>query len=256
MVLGVDFSEARRRVMDAAGLSGETAARRIVAPAAVRNADVPEPAKPPRRVYQLCSTTCAPEDQSDAVFYLDSRKLWPLPDGCTWRAHASVDYFEEADEPGGRKRLAGRYPALVAGIVDRAGDLVTAHVTYLHEGRKLSEHEPRKILSKLTGREGCAARLMPASETLGIAEGIETALSAHKLHGLPVWAAINKSLLGKFEPPAGVRELVIFADRDEAGLDAACRLMERLQGRVRCAHRPPPSPHKDWNNVLVSGSQR
>jgi putative DNA primase/helicase len=97
---------------------------------------------------------------------------------------------------------------------------------------------------------------MPATEILGIAEGIETALSAAVLNGIPVWAALTTSLLSKFEPPPGILRLRVFADRDEAGLAAATHLMERLQGRVALEIRIPTAPAKDWNDVLLARNQR
>lgn len=93
---------------------------------------------------------------------------------------------------------------------------------------------------------------MPSAAVLGIAEGIETALSAVLLDGVPVWAALNTALLAKFEPPAGVTTLRIYADRDAPGLLAAGQLMERLQGRVSLELRAPPAQFKDFNDVLAS----
>jgi putative DNA primase/helicase len=176
----------------------------------------------------------------------------------------SAEYFH------GPQRI-GRYSALLADIVDFDGELVTAHVTYLDAGKKLELADPestcadprtlpaRKILSKMDGRIGCAVRLMPAADVLGIAEGIETALSAAVIDGLPVWAALNTSLLAKFEPPPQTQRLVVYADNDAPGLMAACRLMERMQARIRdgmaVEFRPPPSPAKDWNDTLISRSR-
>jgi putative DNA primase/helicase len=93
---------------------------------------------------------------------------------------------------------------------------------------------------------------MAATDVLGIAEGIETALSAAVLDSVPVWAALNTSLLAKFQPPPDVTRPLIYADRDEPGLLAAGRLMERLQGRVKFELRVPAAPHKDFNDIHMS----
>lgn len=249
-VFGWTFPETRKRVLEAAGLAdrGESTARQtapIPSQAAIDSG--PTIAAPTNRVRALTRSTCAVADCPDAVAYMQSRGLWPLPPNCGLRAHASVPYWHEGN-------CVGRFAALVAEVRDGAGDLVTAHVTYLRDGRKLEGHEPRKLLSPLTGREGCAVRLLPPGEMLGISEGIETALSAAALEGVPVWSALNAGLLAKFAPPPGVTTLRIYADRDEAGLLAAGHLMERLQGRVRVELRTP-SARKDFNDVLVSRTQ-
>jgi putative DNA primase/helicase len=237
-VHGIEFREALRRV--SMTLGGETQAwTAIAAPTAAR-------ASPGPRVHRLLRTSCYVADCEETSSYLTSRGIWPtVAPGL--RAHANAPYYNGAD-------MLGRFAALIAPVRDVTDDLVTLHLTYLHDGRKLEGQEPRKIISPMTGRVGCAARLMALEgRTLGIAEGIETALSASRLHDLPVWAALNSTLLAKFEPPPGVERLVIFADRDVAGLDAAARLMERLQGKVALELRPPRAPSVDWNDVLVTG---
>lgn len=245
-VHGWTFSEARKRVMEAAGLA-DSDTPRVAARRAPVGAAVSEPAiaAPSGRVRTLARSTCVIADCPDAVSYLESRGLWPLPSDCALRAHVGIDYWHEGQR-------IGRFPGLVAEVRDLSGELVTAHATYLQNGRKLAEREPRKLLSPLTGREGCAVRLMAATELLGIAEGIETALSAAALDGIPAWACLNTSLLAKFEPPAGVTTIRIYADGDKAGLLAAGRLMERLQERLRFELRVPPEPHKDFNDLLLS----
>ena len=239
---GMSFADARKRAMELAGIT-ETTDRYIHTPAAPAPAEI---AKPTRRVIQLLRECCPIEDCDAARWYLDSRGLWPLPQGHNLRAHASVEYWQD-------RRRVGRFPALIAAVRDGRGELVTAHVTYLEPtGEKLKEFEPRKILSGMTGREGCAVQLMQYADEIGIAEGIETALSAAAIHDLPVWAALNTSLLQKFEPPQDIDKLVIFADRDVAGLDAATKLMQRLQGKVGLEIRTPQA--KDWNDVLRSAA--
>lgn len=251
---GWSFSMARKQVIAAAGLEDgqEFNRSRLPAPTAAQRFEPNATqiiAQPPARVHRLRRDRCAIENCGDAIDYLASRHLWPLPPGCSLRAHATVEYWD------GQIRI-GRYPAIVADVLDVAGELVTVHTTYLDAGKKLLGYEPRKIWSPMTGREGCAVRLMPAADVLGIAEGIETALSAARLEEIPVWAALNTSLLARFEPPAGVTRLRVYGDRDEAGLTAALKLLERLQGRIRVEVRTPPAPAKDWNDVLITRNSR
>lgn len=233
---GMSFADAIQRVCQIVGIQQ---AEPVQMP--VREPEAEEVARPTRRVLNLLRETCPVEDCQPVAAYLASRGLWPLPAGHSLRAHPSVEYFHE-------RQSVGRFPALVATVTDLEGDRVTAHVTYLEQmGAKLSGFEPRKILSGMTGRKGCAVRLVAAGPVLGIAEGIETALSASRIHGTPTWAALNTSLLQKFVPPAGVERLVIYADRDVAGLNAAAKLGEELQGRVTYTIRTPDA--KDWNDV-------
>jgi putative DNA primase/helicase len=241
-VYGWPFAEARKRVIEAAGLEGAEKLKSVPAP--LPRAAEPK-AGPSSRVLRLRRERCAIVNCEDAVNYLASRHLWPLPDDCALSAHASLEYWQDG-------RCIGRYPAIVADVMDVAGELVTVHCTYLQNGKKLAGEAPRKLMSGLSGRDGCAVRLTPAGPVLGLAEGLETALSAAVLDSIPVWAAINASLLAKFEPPAGIERLVIYADRDEAGLTAAIKLMERLQGRLRVEARIPSAPAKDWNDVLTA----
>lgn len=248
-VLRCDFATARRLVMQAAGLSDDMQ-RSPAAPIAAPKPSAATPAHPTWRVHDLLRSSCAVETCDEAMRYLASRHLLPLPPKHGLRAHSSAEYFH------GRKRV-GRFPALLAPVRDIAGAIVTLHITYIPEGRKLATHEPRKILSPLTGRVGCAVCLEPLEgDTLGVAEGVETALAASAQTAVRTWSALNAPLLSKFEPPASIKHLVIFADRDAVGFEAAARLMQRLQGRVELEIRAPQAPAKDWADVLEQDAQR
>ena len=75
-----------------------------------------------------------------------------------------------------------------------------------------------------------AVRLFPVPEDghLGIAEGIETALSAHAIFGVPVWAALSADNVARWRWPEGVARVTIFADAGNAGRQAAATLSDRL----------------------------
>jgi putative DNA primase/helicase len=239
------FSEARKFAMEWAGLSDKdatTTAPAPIAPAAPLSIAMPTP-----RIIRLLHESCAPAEVPDAIEYLSSRGLWPLPQGCKLRAHRDIQYYSDGN-------LIGHHSGLIAAVRDKNGELTTAHVTYLEGGRKLERYAPRKILSRMTGREGCAARIRTITgDTLGIAEGIETALAAARIHSVPTWAALNTSMLQKFEPPAAVKRVVIMADSDIPGLQAAETLKQRLQDRIAVVIRMPPAPYKDWADALKGG---
>ncbi len=101
-----------------------------------------------------------------------------------------------------------------------------------------------------------AVRLAPAGEVLGLAEGLETALSASELHGnVPVWAALG-SRLDAVAVPDIVKHLIIYADNDEPGQRAA----ERAAAKRRAIGRrveilSPANDLNDWNDVAQAAAK-
>src|SRR5262249_4872859 len=146
------------------------------------------------------------------------------------------------------------HPAMLAVVTAPDNKPVTIHRSYLTEdGRKAPVNEPRKLYSPVA--KGCAIRLSPLTSTLGIAEGIETALSASFMFGVPTWAAICAGMLETFEPPSTVEQVVIFGDNDAnfIGQRAAYALATRLSSRLAVQVRIPEKPDTDWNDVLLAG---
>jgi putative DNA primase/helicase len=146
------------------------------------------------------------------------------------------------------------HPAMVAKILAPDGSPTNLHRTYLTlEGQKASVAPVRKTMWG-TIAKGSAIRLFDPGPVLGIGEGIETSLAASELFRVPVWAAINSTLLAGWQPPEGTHQVIIFADNDPkfGGLAAAASLAHRLacQG-LGVEIKMPPKVGWDWNDVLL-----
>ncbi|WP_295622799.1 toprim domain-containing protein [uncultured Lamprocystis sp.] len=220
------------------------------APASCRDTDVAEAAL--RRVW---SQTLDPTDPQAQPLrrYLRGRGIDAEPDAQVIRFHPGLGYY---DQDGHR---IGAYPALVARVADAQGRPVSLHRIYLdREGRKAPVASPKKMMTPLAPVLGGAIRLYPAGATLGITEGIETALVIRQRTGMPVWSGVSTTLLERFVPPPGVSLVVVWADLDVsgAGEKAAMQLRERLLARgiqvaVHVPRGPIPAGAKslDWADL-------
>ncbi|MCB6182974.1 toprim domain-containing protein [Leeia sp. TBRC 13508] len=186
---------------------------------------------------------------SPVGLYLKSRGLMldAYPDSL--RFHTSLDYWQVGAD--GKPEKLGNYPAMIARIENPAGELVGLHITYLTpHGRKADVPKPKKITHG-TDLQNAAIRLFHANSTLGIAEGIETALAAYLMAQMPVWAGISAWGMENIVLPYVVKEVVIFADHDKAGAHAANMLAMRLMTKgltVRIL--TPTEQGQDWNDHL------
>ena len=89
---------------------------------------------------------------------------------------------------------------------------------------------------------------------LGIAEGIETAVAASVGSGLPVVAAYCANALSGFHWPRDIDRLVIFADNDPAGQQAAAALAQRAnKAGINNKTLTPSRPGADWADVWLEG---
>jgi hypothetical protein len=125
---------------------------------------------------------------------------------------------------------------------------VGLHVTYLRaDGLGKAEGDRVKVM---LGKAG-VIRLAPIEgPTLGIAEGIETGLTvAQHFRWRPVWCATSAGGIGRFPVLAGIQTLMIFADRDPAGINAArtCAANWTRAGREARICLPPAG---DFNDLV------
>jgi len=186
--------------------------------------------------------------KAKASAYLASRGLEVAP-GLDWMTALSY-----VDEDG---KKVGEFPAMLAPVM-RGGKFLTYHVTYLNGGRKLDVRAPRKILPAESSLPGASVPLYEAAEVMGVAEGVETAIAAKMMSGVPTWAALNTALLQSWEPPEIARKVFIFADNDAnyAGQAAAYRLAHRLVKKgLEVVVEVPGVIDSDWNDALLSMSK-
>lgn len=153
--------------------------------------------------------------------------------------------------PQGRSPLTRFVPALIAPVRDEIG-LVAVHRTFLTDDGKLSAQQPAK--AALGRLESGLVRLAPAGRALGLAEGIETALSAQAFFGVPVWATLGTERFRRIALPSCVERLILFLDHDEGGRRAE-RLAREAFPALCIACRIPSGAGEDWNDVLRRGGR-
>ena len=206
--------------------------------------DAPKPAMTEQQriagLREVASSTVriAPGDLCDR--YLTSRKLGEI-------TYPKALRFAPALRDG----EGGVRPAIVATVHDKDGANATLHRTFLRpDGLAKAEMErPRKLMPGDVPDGACVRLAEWTDGPLGIAEGIETALSAGHRFELTVWAALNATLLSKWEPPAGCQEVAVFGDHDAnfTGQRAAYVLANRLSARgLTVTVHIPPTLGEDW----------
>jgi putative DNA primase/helicase len=159
------------------------------------------------------------------------------------------------------RELDNGMPEMIAMVSDCLGEPITLHRTFLSwegakangVGRSARKLMPGSLPDSIAIRlryevDGFLSSINP--KVLGVAEGIETALSVRQLFGVQCWSLINSVMMAKWSPPSGVEKVIIFGDNDKnfAGQAAAYKLANRLSGKVEVEVRLPDQVG-DWNDV-------
>lgn len=147
--------------------------------------------------------------------------------------------------------------AMVALMQDPDGTATMVHSTFLTKAGDKSITSPPRLMMEGTIAKGSAVRLADFADILGIAEGVETALSASKLTGIPCWASLNEGLMQQWIPPEAAKKIIVFGDNDAnyVGQSAAYMLARKLSLRANppvVEVRIPEQSGQDWNDVLAS----
>lgn len=149
--------------------------------------------------------------------------------------------------PHGPKPFTQYRPALIAAVRDETG-LVAVHRTFLDPRRREIARlaDPKSALGRL-GRG--AVRLSGVAARIGLAEGIETALSASALFGVPCWATLGTERFARVALPTEVEQLLLFLDNDAGGRRAEA-IARAAFANLTVIARYPRRQGDDWNDVL------
>lgn len=195
---------------------------------------------------------CRPLVPGDPVtLYLKRRGfggVWPLP-ACL-RFHPALPYWHEGER-------IGDFAAMVAPLVAPDGRIVALHRTYLtRDGHKADVPTVRKLTGAAGSLAGaCIPLHEPERGCIGVAEGVESAVAAWLASSVPTAAAYSAGNLAAYVWPPGVRRIVVFADNDAAGADAADKLRQRARrAGLLCEVLTPTAPGSDWADAYARRS--
>jgi hypothetical protein len=199
--------------------------------------------------------------QNQGDFSPNARRLWhsasEISDSPVERYLAQRGLQRASDQfrflertPLGPRGAVQFLPAMLAAVTTDIG-IIAVHRTFLEavSGKLAGFERPKRALGSL----GCGAvRLAPPVQgRLGLAEGIESALSAMQLFGIPCWATLGNERFGLVAIPESVRELYLFIDNDAGGALAEERALKTYTAPNRLIHsRAPAAPGFDWNDEL------
>ncbi len=141
------------------------------------------------------------------------------------------------------------FPAIIAAVRGESGEVVGVHRTFLDPTTpaKAAIKDPKRALGHLTGG---ACWLRRSGECLIVAEGIETALSiGMAFPGAALAAGLTAHHLAEMNIPKNYSRILIAADNDEAGQNAAARLTERVKEGRECVA-TAVSQYGDFNEDL------
>ncbi|MEG8219627.1 toprim domain-containing protein [Sphingomonas sp. HH69] len=140
-------------------------------------------------------------------------------------------------------------PALLAAVEADAG-VIALERLFLdpRTGLPVIDLDPPKLM---LGRPHTGAvRFGAATQVLGLAEGWETAWSAHLLLGIPVWAALGADRFPLVTVPERVERLLLLHDNDPSGWRGAARAKQAHAHDGRSIEPlPPPRGFNDWNDL-------
>lgn len=175
--------------------------------------------------------------------YLRSRSI-PM-------VHGVMRYHPAA--PLGRGRSVRFLPALLIAVGDPHRIAAIQRNFLQLNGRPALLARTKRSLGSLRQN---AVELFHPEDTLGLAEGVENALSAASLFAIPVWASLGAERFHRIEIPNRISRLFLLADNDPPGRRAVTRALQSYAlPRREIIVLWPAAPFNDWNEMLRAGGK-
>jgi hypothetical protein len=188
--------------------------------------------------------------QSPAGRYLTNRGLALVDYPAALRV-TRMNYYED-------RVNQGEFDVMLGAVTSPPGSLVGLHRTFLtSDGKKAPVPNPKKMTVTSAPLPGASIKLyaptiIEGKMTLGVAEGIETALACQLGWAIPTWSCVSASGMKTFIWPTQVESLVIFADNDPAGLIAARDLAARAApAGIEVRILVPKTARADWLDIYL-----
>lgn len=145
-------------------------------------------------------------------------------------------------------------PAMIAAVENDLG-VIAVQRTFLDPDNVL--HKPLRKPKVALGTFGTSAiRLAHATDELGLAEGIEDAMSVMEWFGTPTWALGGVERLAFVAIPERVRRVIVYRDRGRAADRLLAKASDHLAANGReLVSRIPPEPYDDWNDAWTAKLQ-
>jgi putative DNA primase/helicase len=160
------------------------------------------------------------------------------------------------------REVGKTYPALIGAIQNSAGRVTSVQRIWVTKTLIVTDgvlpakgtKAPLKVPKKTLGPMGDGAvRLGRPGRTIGIAEGIETGLSAQQIYRLPVWVSCGAWRMSSIKLPEIVERVVLFGDHGESGEEAAAKAYEAFEAQGYTVDVEfPPAGYGDFNDLIVA----
>jgi hypothetical protein len=140
-------------------------------------------------------------------------------------------------------------PLMVAAVTElESTDLMGIHRTFLlPDGSAKAALEPNKM--SLGPIRGGGVALAPLGPHIAVSEGIETGLSFMQATSIPTCAALSAAGIKALVLPTWVREVVVAADPDQIGVEAAQTAAQRWYSEGRKIRIVVPPNGHDFNDL-------